>query len=71
MTLRADTKEQKCVVQSIVGLYDTCCYFPLNYSDEDNDYPEYDDRIYIDGIITFDKMAEIVDFLRACNLEKK
>lgn len=28
-------------------------------------YEDYDDRIYIDGDITFDKMEEIVNFLKA------
>ena len=69
--LKATTEEQKCVVLSIIGLYDTCCYFPSDYTNEDDDYPDYDDRIYIDGTITFDKMAEIVDYLRACNPGKK
>jgi hypothetical protein len=42
--------------------FDTCCNFPFN--PDTKDFSEYDDRIYLDGIITFDEMAEVVDFLR-------
>ena len=69
MTLRADTEEKKRIVLSKVGLRDTCCYFPVDIMDDE--CPEYDDRIYLDGTITFDTLAEIVDYLRACNLAEK
>lgn len=66
--LRATTKEQKeRVIEILAPKWKTCCYFPFNPDSED----DYDDRIYFDGNISFDKMAEIVDLLRACNPDKK
>ncbi len=59
--LRATTEEQKRRIVEILDMkWETCCHFPFNPDSED----DYDDRIYLDGDITFDKMAEIVDFLR-------
>lgn len=64
MTLRADTEEKRRKVVELCDIkYDTCCNFPGTLDDE-MEYVESDDRLYIDGVITFDKMAEIVDFLR-------
>lgn len=64
MTLRADTEEKRNRIVEICDMkYETCCNFPGGLND-DLEYVEMDDCIYIDGIITFDKMAEIVDFLR-------
>ena len=66
--LRATTEDQKRRIVEILDMkWETCCHFPFNPDSED----DYDDRIYLDGDITFDKMAEIVDYLRACNPEKK
>lgn len=68
--LKATTEEQKRRVVEIMDLkWDTLCHFPFN--PESEDFSEYDDRIYLDGNITFDKMAAVVDYLRACNPEKK
>lgn len=67
--LQAKTKEQKERVLGIVGLDDVCCHFPLNF-DKEMDcgcYEDYDDRIYIDGQITFDQMKQIVEYLEHSN----
>ena len=70
--LQARTEEQKKKVLEIFGIQETCCHFPL-YFDKKTDwwYEELDDRIYLDGNITFDTMAEIVDYLREQNKEVK
>jgi hypothetical protein len=60
------------MVLEIFGIQETCCYFPLNFDKEtDWGYEEFDDRIYLDGNITFDTMAEIVDYLRSQNKTEK
>ena len=68
--LKATTEEQK---QRVLEIFDiqneTCCHFPCDTKSED--YSEFDDRVYLDGDITFDKMAAVVDYLRACNSEKE
>lgn len=62
--LRADTEEKKRKVLEICDFeYETCCNFPGELND-DLEYEEADDRIYLDGVVTFDKLAEIVDYLR-------
>ena len=66
--LQAKTKEQKGKVLEICGTNARCCNFPLDFNKEtDWGYEEFDDRIYLDGNITFDTMAEIVDYLRSQN----
>lgn len=60
--LEAKTKEQKKKVLEIFGTNARYCNFPLDWG-----YEEFDDRIYLDGNITFDNMAEIVDYLRKQN----
>lgn len=68
--LRATTEEQKQRVLEIFDIeYKTCCNFPCD--PESDDFSEFDDRIYLDGDITFDKMAAVVDYLRSCNPEEK
>lgn len=63
--LEAKTKEQKKKVLEIFGIQETCCHFPLDFGKEtDWGYEEFDDRIYLDGNITFDTMVEIVDYLK-------
>lgn len=69
--LRANTAEERKRILNILGgdLYKT---FPLDIETYENDeerlLPDiFNDRLYIDGNITFDKMAEIVDYLRATN----
>jgi len=66
--LRVRTEEQKKNVLEIFGIQETCCYFPLDYDKETScGYEECDDRIYLDGNITFDKMLEVVEYLRKEN----
>lgn len=68
--LRVRTEEQKKKVLEIFGIQETCCYFPLDYDKERSwGYEECDDRIYLDGNITFDKMREVVEYLRKENEE--
>ena len=69
--LRADSELKKERILDILG-EELCCSFPLDIesyeNDDDSVYPaEFDDRVYIDGNVSFDKMAEIVDYLRATN----
>lgn len=73
--LRANTAEKRERILNILGddLYKT---FPLDIETYENNeeslYPDiFDDRLYIDGNITFDKMAEIVDYLRTTNYKEK
>jgi hypothetical protein len=42
-----------------------------DWSEEEEDYVEAPNKVYIDGDVTFDQMAEIVDFLRGQSEEKK
>ena len=42
-----------------------------DWSEEEEDYVEAPNKVYIDGDVTFDQMAEIVDFLRDQLEEKK
>ena len=68
--LQARTEEQKKKVLKIFGIQETCCHFPLDFDKETEcGYEEYDDRIYLDGNITFDKMKQAVDYLRKENEE--
>ena len=68
--LEAKTEEQKKKVLEILGTQEAFCYFPLDLDKEtDWGYEEFGDRIYLDGNITFDTMAEIVDYLRKENEE--
>ena len=69
--LQATTEEQREHVLGIFGMSETCCHFPLDYDREsDCGYEEFDDRIYLDGNITFEKMAEAIDYLRSINPKK-
>lgn len=68
--LQTRTEEQKKKVLKIFGIQETCCHFPLDFDKEtDCGFEECDDRIYLDGIITFDKMLEAVEYLRKENEE--
>lgn len=68
--LQARTEEQKNKVLKIFGIQETCCHFPLDFDKEtEGGYEEYNDRIYLDGNITFDKMREVVEYLRKENDE--
>lgn len=62
--LRADTTEKQDRILEIIGQDEIYCHFPLDSGKEtDCGYENYNDRVYIDGKLTFNKMAEIVDFL--------
>lgn len=66
--LQVKTEEQKKHILNILSMTEPCCNFPLDFDKEDNEcYEEFKDRVYIDGEITFDKMAKIVDYLRTQN----
>lgn len=68
--LQARTEEQKKKVLEIFGIQETCCHFPLGFDKEtEGGYEECDDRIYLDGNITFDKMREVVEYLNKENEE--
>lgn len=68
--LRVRTEEQKKKVLEIFGIQETCCHFPLDFDKEtEGGYEESDDRIYLDGNITFDKMREVVEYLSKENEE--
>ena len=68
--LQARTEEQKKKVLEIFGTNETCCHFPLDFDKEtDGGYEECDDRIYLDGNITFDKMRKVVEYLSKENEE--
>ena len=68
--LQVKTEEQKKRVLKIFGTHETCCHFPLDFDKgKDCGYEECDDRIYLDGNITFDKMREVVEYLRKENEE--
>ena len=62
--LRADTTEKQDRILEIIGQDEIYCHFSLDSGKEtDCGYEDYNDRVYIDGDLTFNKMAEIVDFL--------
>jgi len=68
--LQVRTEEQKKKVLEIFGIQEACCHFPLDFDKEtEGGYEEFDDRIYLDGNITFDKMLEVVEYLRKENEE--
>lgn len=63
------TEEQARHIVGILKAADIYCDYPVLDGErecDDGPYPyvPFDDRIYLDGNITFDKMAEIVDYLR-------
>ena len=68
--LQARTEEQENEVLKILGLEEVCCHFPLNFGEVEEvgdlgiGFKSYNDRLYIDGDITFDQMAKVVDYLR-------
>ena len=62
--LRADTTEKQNRILEIIGQDEIYCHFSLDSGKEtDCGYEDYNDRVYIDGDLTFNKMAEIVNFL--------
>lgn len=56
-------------MKRIAEMLGNICNSPvLNFEKETSGgYEDYDDRIYIDGDISFDTMAKIVDYLREQN----
>ena len=57
--------EQYNYIESILDKADIYNQRPLDFEKEtESDYAFRDDAIYIDGNITFDMMALIVDYLR-------
>ena len=69
--LRATTEEQQAYIDELLkkeDVYHTLCE---DYDADKNEFMGYCTYIYIDGDISFDTLAEIVDYLRACNTEKK
>ena len=63
--LKAATEEQRRHIEEILAPYHIYISWPLNFEEEtDYGYEERVDAIYIDGNISFDAMAEIVDYLR-------
>ena len=63
--LQAKTKEQKRYIESILEKDDTCAEWGIDIDSE------YENCLFIDDCITFDTMAEIVDYLRFVNKSKK
>lgn len=69
--LRATTEEQQAYIDALLkkeDIYHTLCE---DYDDDKDEFMDYCTSIYIDGDISFDTLAEIVDYLRTCNPEKK
>lgn len=67
--LKANKKQMKHITEILGDIYNESA---LDFNREtDWGYEEFDDRIYLDGNITFDKMANIVDYLRKQNKKTK
>ena len=63
--LKAATEEQRRNIEEILAPYHVHISWPLDFENEnDFGFMERFDAIYIDGDVSFDAMAEIVDFLR-------
>lgn len=66
--IKADTEEKRKHIDGI--LWNIYHNHPYDIDDDLNDVTQYE-RIYIDGKISYDMMADIVDYLRSCNPEEK
>lgn len=67
--LKANEEQMKHITEILGDIYNESV---LDFDREtDWGYEEFDDRIYLDGNITFDTMAEIVDYLREQNKDVK
>ncbi len=66
--IKADTEEKRKHIDAI--LVDIYHDHPCDLDEEFNDVTQYE-RVYIDGEISYDMMADIVDYLRSCNPEEK
>ena len=63
--LKANEEQMKHITEILGDIYNEPV---LDFNRKiDWGYEEFDDRIYLDGNITFDKMAKIVDYLRKQN----
>ena len=63
--LKANEEQMKHITEILGDIYNESV---IDYDREtDCGYEEFDDRIYLDGNITFDTMAKIVDYLREQN----
>lgn len=70
--LKATTEEQRKHIEAILDEHEVYHRWPLDFEKEtDWGYEERIDAIYIDGDVTFDTLAAIVDYLRACNPTEK
>lgn len=68
LMIKADTEEKRKHIDAILG--DIYYDHPYDLDEEFNDVTQYE-RVYIDGEISYDMMADIVDYLRSCNPEEK
>ena len=66
--IKADTEEKRKHIDGI--LWYVYHDHPYDVDGDFNDVSMYE-RIYIDGEISYDMMADIVDYLRSCNPEEK
>lgn len=67
--LKANEEQMKHITEILGDIYNESV---LDYDREtDWGYEEFDDRIYLDGNITFDTMAKIVDYLIEQNKDVK
>ena len=69
--LRATTEEQQAYIDALLKKEDIYHTLYEDYDEDKDEFMDYCSSIYIDGDISFDTLAEIVDYLRACNPEKK
>lgn len=66
--LKASEEQMKHIAAILGDVYNRTV---INFDeDTDSGYEDYDDRIYIDGDITFDKMEEIVNLLKSTSKEQ-
>ena len=68
LMIKSDTEEKRKHIDAILG--DIYHDHPYDLDGDFNDVTQYE-RIYIDGEISYDMMADIVDYLRSCNPEEK
>jgi len=69
--LKATTEEQQAYIDALLKKEDIYHSLYEDYDEDKDEFMDYCSSIYIDGNISFDTLAEIVDYLRACNPEKK
>lgn len=69
--LKATTEEQQAYIDALLKKEDIYHHLYEDYDADKDEFMDYCTSIYIDGEISFDTLAEIVDYLRVCNPEKK